>query len=149
MTSPRSVRFDAEVLRRLERYVQDHPGTSISSMANLLVDEALRSDDHPGIVFRAGPTGRRAGLAAGPDVWEVIATLHVVAGEDPDVSGDDLAQATAEASGMQIGQVRAAVRYYAAYRSEIDERIAANEAAAEQAEAAWRAERDLLRGRAS
>ncbi len=32
-------------------------------------------DEHPGIVFRDGPTGRRAALAGGPDVWEVIATL--------------------------------------------------------------------------
>ncbi len=29
--------------------------------------------EHPGVVFRDGPTGRRAGLAAGPDVWEIIA----------------------------------------------------------------------------
>ena len=33
-------------------------------------------DDHPGIVFRDGPTGRRAGLAAGPAVWEVIDGLE-------------------------------------------------------------------------
>lgn len=28
-------------------------------------------DDHPGIVFSDQPTGRRAGLAVGPDGWEV------------------------------------------------------------------------------
>lgn len=27
---------------------------------------------HPGIVFKDGPTGRRAALAMGPDVWEVV-----------------------------------------------------------------------------
>lgn len=26
-------------------------------------------DEHPGIVFRSGPAGRRAGLAGGPDIW--------------------------------------------------------------------------------
>jgi hypothetical protein len=41
---------------------------SLSSAANRLVDEALRMNEHPGIVFRAGPTGRRAALAAGPGV---------------------------------------------------------------------------------
>jgi hypothetical protein len=33
-------------------------------------------DDRLGIVFRDGPMGRRAGLAAGPDVWEVIAAMR-------------------------------------------------------------------------
>ncbi len=36
------------------------------------MDEGLRMDEPPGIVFRDGPPGRRAALAAGPDVWEVM-----------------------------------------------------------------------------
>ena len=28
--------------------------------------------EHPGIVFRDGPTRRRAAVAGGPDVWEII-----------------------------------------------------------------------------
>lgn len=44
----------------------------MSSAANRLADEALRMSEHPGIVFRPGPTGRRAGLVADPDVWKVI-----------------------------------------------------------------------------
>ena len=39
-----------------------NPGMSLSSAANRLVDEALRMNEHPGIVFGPGPTGRRAGL---------------------------------------------------------------------------------------
>lgn len=35
---------------------------------------------HPGIVFRDGPSGRRAGLAAGPDVWEVVGLLRGLSG---------------------------------------------------------------------
>ncbi len=62
MTSPRSVRFDGEVLRRLDGYVHSHPGTSMSSVTNLFVDEALQAEEHSGITFRPGPTGRRAGL---------------------------------------------------------------------------------------
>jgi hypothetical protein len=47
----------------------------MSSVTNLFVDEALRAEEHPGITFRPGPTGRRAGIVGGPDVWEVIDTL--------------------------------------------------------------------------
>jgi hypothetical protein len=146
MTAPRSVRFDDLVLSRLEHYVLAHPGTSASSVTNVFVDEALRADDHPGIVFRPGPTGRRAGLAVGPDVWEVIAILRTVQSAEPDLAGDQLLDAVAEALGMPAARVRVAIRYYAAYPAEVDERIAANEEAAVQAEATWRAEQELLRG---
>lgn len=146
MSSPRSVRFDDGVVRRLERYVRSHPGTSSSSVTNLFVDEALRAEEHPGIVFRPGPTGRRAGLVGGPDVWEVIDTLHTVREAEPSSADDALADATAMALGITARQVRIAVRYYAIYRAEVDERIAANRDEADQAEAAWLAEQDVLGG---
>lgn len=149
MSSPRSVRFTDSVLRRLERYVRSHPGTSASSVANVFVDEALRAEEHPGIMFRPGPTGRRAGLAGGPDVWEVIATVESLREEQPELSGDALVAATAAATGITARQVRVAVGYYGAYRDEVDERIAANREAAEEAETAWRAEQELLGGQAS
>ncbi|MBV9139319.1 MAG: hypothetical protein JO115_00065 [Pseudonocardiales bacterium] len=146
MSSPRSVRFDADVLRRLGRYLRNHAGTSVSSVANLFVDEALRAEEHPGIVFRPGPTGRRAGLAGGPDVWEIIETLLIVREAEPGLADDALVVATAEATGLPARKVMVAVRYYTAYRAEIDQRIAANRDAAADAEAAWQAEHDLLRG---
>jgi hypothetical protein len=151
MSSPRSVRFDDDVIRRLDRYLRNHPGTSASSVTNLFVDEALRAEEHPGIVFRPGPTGRRAGLVAGPDVWEVIDTLRTVREAEAGLADDALVAATAEALGLPVRKIRVAVRYYAAYRAEVDERIAANRDAATEAEAAWQAEQDLLggRGRAS
>ena len=62
------VRFDADVAERLTSYVGARPGWSMSSAANWLVDEGLRMAEHPGVVFRDGPTGRRAGLVTGPDV---------------------------------------------------------------------------------
>lgn len=34
-------------------------------------EEGARRDERPLITFRDGPTGRRAGLVGGPDVWEV------------------------------------------------------------------------------
>jgi hypothetical protein len=51
-------------------------GLNKSRLAERHIDEGMRLEDHPGIVFRDGPAGRRAGLAAGPDVWEVIAATR-------------------------------------------------------------------------
>jgi len=147
MSSPRSVRFDDDVIRRLDRYVRSHPGTSASSLANIFVDEALRAEEHPGIVFRPGPTGRRAGLVGGPDVWEVIGALQAVRAEDSDLADESLIAVVAEATGLSPRVVRIAIRYYAAYPAEVEERIAANHEAAQEAEAAWQAEQDLLRAR--
>ena len=145
MTSPRSVRFDDDVLARLGRYVKAHPGTSTSSVANLFVDEALRSYEHPGIVFRDGPTGRRAALVSGPDVWEVIGALHALREESPTLRDDDLREALAEVSGLSAEHVATALRYYVAYPEEIDERIAANETEAAREHALWQSQQALLR----
>jgi hypothetical protein len=101
------------------------------------VDEALRAEEHPGIVFRPGPTGRRAGLVTGPDVWEVIGALQAVRAEDSDLADEALIAAVAEGTGLSPRVVRIAIRYYAAYPAEVEERIAANHEAAREAEAAW------------
>jgi hypothetical protein len=69
--------------------------------------------DHPGVVFRDGSSGRRAGLAGGPDIWEVI---HVVR--------EAGIEAAAEWGNVPPERVRTAVRYYADNPEEIDERIA-------------------------
>jgi hypothetical protein len=58
--SPTPVRFDVPVAERLAAFVAARPGSSLSSAANRLVDEGLRMNEHPGVVFREGPTGRRA-----------------------------------------------------------------------------------------
>ena len=99
-----------------------------------LLDEALRRDAHPGITFRDGPSGRRAGLVRGPDVDEVISTLRAVRREGP----GDVVRAVAEACSLTTAQVEAAVAYYADHPTEVDGRIAANERAAEELEEAWR-----------
>lgn len=106
------------------------------------MDEALRAEEHPGIVFRPGPTGRRAGLADGPDVWEVVGAFQAVRAEGPDLADESLIAAVAEASGLSPRVVRIAIRYYAAHPAEVEERIAANHEAADEAEAAWQAEQD-------
>ncbi|MGH3769091.1 MAG: hypothetical protein ACRDS0_21610 [Pseudonocardiaceae bacterium] len=74
-------------------------------MTNLFEDEALRVEEHPGISLRPGPTGRRAGLVGGPDVWEVIETLLIVRDAQPDLAQDALVGATAEAMGLSERKV--------------------------------------------
>ena len=147
MTAPRSVRFDEVVLARLDRYVREHPGSSSSSVANMFVDEALRAYEHPGIIFRPGPTGRRAALSGGPDVWEVVAALSAIRAEDPALDGDPLVAEVGTVTGLGSAQVGIALRYYAAYPDEIDERIARNQDVADREEQLWAAQQSFLRRR--
>nr|MDQ3641270.1 hypothetical protein [Actinomycetota bacterium] len=102
MTHPVSLRFrNPDVAERLkeEARAQDR---SASALAEELIDEGLRTRRHPLISFRDGPTGRRAALVGGPDVWEVVAGL--VGG---DVSPDDRIQRAVEVFGLRPEQVDA------------------------------------------
>lgn len=76
-------------------------------------------ESHPGIVFRPGPAGRRPGLLAGPDVWEVARVLR----EQP--TGEDGLVRTAELTGLPLHQARVAARYYREFEDEVDAWIAA------------------------
>jgi hypothetical protein len=140
------VRFDAAVADRLSSFVAANPGLSLSSAANRLVDEALRMSEHPGVVFRPGPTGRRAGLVAGPDVWEIIRAVKSARAHEPDMPEDNLLALVADNTGVPGRLIRVAVRYWASYPDDIDAEISAAEAAEEAAEDAWRRERELLAG---
>lgn len=141
MATPRSVRLSDDVLRRLGDLARRRD-TSVSGTIERLLDEALRREAHPGITFRDGPSGRRAGLVAGPDVDEVIRTLRAVQQEGV----GDVVAAVAEATSLTEAQIRAAVAYYAEYGAEIDERIAANAQAADDLEAAWHRQQQILAG---
>src|SRR3990170_2788547 len=72
---PLSTRYPNETLQRLERRARGE-GHSRSALIQRYVAEGLEMDEHPGIVFRSGPAGRRPGLAGGPDLWEVIAVYR-------------------------------------------------------------------------
>ncbi|WP_211659253.1 hypothetical protein [Phytoactinopolyspora halophila] len=133
-----SIRFDEMLLERLRRRASAQE-TSPSGLAQRLIDEGLRAQEHPGIVFRDGPTGRRAALVGGPDVWEVVAALRLSSAR-----GEAAVAATAEEMSLSVAQVKTALDYYGAYPDEIDAQVAENERAAEDAYAAWQAQRRLL-----
>ena len=104
-----------------------------------LVDEGLRQADHPGVVFRDGPSGRWAALALGPDVWEVVLLVREV-----DERGEAALEAAAELLHLTPERVRAALRYYGDHRSEVDAEVEEAEAASRAAERAWEDEWRLL-----
>lgn len=131
-STPLSIRFDPELLDRLRRRAATRDSTP-SGLAQRLVDEGLRSLDHPGIVFRDGPSGRRAGLIDGPDIWEVAAATR-----------DDDAKRALASFGLSQSRLTAALSYYVAYRNEIDAEIAENERAADEAFRSWQAQQQLL-----
>lgn len=134
------------VADRLAVFVSVNHGLSLSAAANMLVDEGLRMMEHPGVLFRAGPTGRRAGLAGGPDVWEVIRAVKSARASEPDLDEQELLAMVAENTGVPVRTIRVATGYWAAYPDEIDAEIAAADTAEESAEQAWRRERELLTG---
>ena len=65
-----SVRLDDALAERL-RVRARAAGETLSDRLRRYAEEGARRDEHPLITFRDGPTGRRAGLIGGPDVWEV------------------------------------------------------------------------------
>jgi len=132
MPTPRSVRFDESTIERLTAYCLKHPGLSLSGAAAALVEEGLRMDLHPGIVFRDGPTGRRAALVGGPDVWEVIRAIKQLRAQEPEVKAGEAISVVADVTGM-AGEVSRAVNYYAAFPEEIEAEIAQADLAEDQA----------------
>src|SRR3990170_1181423 len=125
---PLSTRYPNETLQRLERRARGE-GHSRSALIQRYVAEGIEMDEHPGVVFRSGPAGRRPGLVGGPDVWEVVAVHR---------SFDD-AQRTAGWLDQPASAIQTALRYYEAHQAEIDEWIRRNEEAAEAAERVARA----------
>jgi len=128
---PFSIRMSARTLARLDSGAKRR-GEAKARLAERLIEEGLRMEDHPGIIFRDGPAGRRAALAGGPDVWEIVETIRGTG-----LAGEQAIAAAAEWGSLSPAQVRMAVRYYADFREEVDERIAHNQAEADRRQAAW------------
>ncbi|MHB1928779.1 MAG: ribbon-helix-helix protein, CopG family [Acidimicrobiales bacterium] len=141
MSHPVSVRFhDPRVADQLKAEATAR-STSASSLAEELIDEGLRARRHPLVGFRDGPAGRRAHLVGGPDVWEVIEGL--VRGDVPPA---ERVTRAVEVFGLRRQLVEAALAYYAEFTEEINTQADANRRTAEEAEAQWRRQQDLLAG---
>jgi hypothetical protein len=129
------IELDMETLDRLAARGRE-TGEDETHLAQRLVEEGIRMERHPGIVFRDGPVGRRPALLGGPDVWEVVPIVHNIAG-----SSDDPITDAANWLGIPPARMRAAMSYYAEYTDEIDAWITRNERLATEMEAKGRSQR--------
>jgi uncharacterized protein (DUF433 family) len=130
-----SLRVGELVVEGLDRLAQQ-TGMSRNALAERYLAEGQKMDEFPQIYFRNGELGRRAALLGTRlDVWQVMETVRD--------HGNSVEDAAAYLS-LPAERVRAAVRYYAANRDEVDEFSARAIATAERAEQIWRAEQELL-----
>ena len=111
-----SIRLDDRLAEKL-KLSASAAGETVSDRLRRYAEEGARRDEHPMLTFRDGPTGRRAGLNNGPDVWEIAMWIDDLAGvKDP-------AKTLAREAVVTRPQIDAALRYRAAYAGEIQARI--------------------------
>jgi predicted DNA-binding protein len=126
-TKPFSARFSADLIAKLDAH-SGRTGQSKARIAERLIEEGLKIEEFPGIIFRAGPTGRRAGVVGGPDVWEIVRDLKGAAQAGSQDPLGDVSRVT----GLDRRKVELAANYYAAYPQDVEERIRMSEEAAER-----------------
>lgn len=127
MVASASYRLDEELKRHLAQRAAAE-GVTETALVTRLLDEGLKTAAYPGIVYRSGPTGRRAALASGPDVWEIILGVRSASGR-----GDAKIVNAAREMDLPEHLVRLAISFASAHSDEIEHRIALNQAAAERA----------------
>jgi hypothetical protein len=106
-------------------------GTSATALLDQLIVEGIDHLDYPGIVFRGPAHDRRAALAAGPDVWEVIARL-----QELDGSEEQRVSLLSKESDLHPRLIRIALDYAAEHPDDVRRRIDKNRAMAQQSQAA-------------
>ncbi|WP_062989314.1 hypothetical protein [Nocardia anaemiae] len=120
-----SFRISESASRRLaERAARE--GTSSTALLHRLIREGFDQLDHPGIVFRGPISDRRAALAAGPEVWEVVARL-----QELDGPVERRIAVLSQQSDLHSRKIKVAIAYARAHGPEIIERIDRNREAAE------------------
>ncbi|MGH3372687.1 MAG: hypothetical protein ACRDPR_22095 [Nocardioidaceae bacterium] len=126
MVRPTSFRLPEALLDRLEAESRTK-GVSVTGLVAVLLDEGLKVRRFPGVVYRDGPTGRRAGLVGGPDIWEVVRDLRHAPGK-----GVKRIEHLAAATGLSAARIRLAADFYAEFPEEVDARVAADEQAGDR-----------------
>jgi len=102
-------------------------GTTATALLDQLIIEGIDQLDYPGIIFRGPAHDRRAALAAGPDVWEVVARL-----QELESSEEQRISLLAAESDLHPRLIRIALDYAAEHAGEVRERIARNQGTAER-----------------
>jgi hypothetical protein len=102
-------------------------GMTATALLGQLIIEGIDQLDYPGIIFRGPAHDRRAALAAGPDVWEIVARLQELNGSEE----QRISLLSAE-SDLHPRLIRIALDYAADHADEVQTRIDRNRAMAEQ-----------------
>ena len=123
-----SLRLDDELRGRLVSLSQAE-GVTVSALLERFIREGLAGTEHPGVVFKPGPSGRRAAIAGGPDVWEIASAFRSTSGGE-----SERIAAIASEFGLHERQVAIALNYAGANQEEIEARIRANDRALNEAE---------------
>ena len=114
-------------------------GMTATALLDQLITEGIDQPDYQGIVFRGPAHDRRAALAAGPDVWEVIARLQELKGSE-----EQRISTLAAESDLHPRLIRVALDYAAEHLEEIRERIDRNRAMTERSRRMARQREALL-----
>ena len=132
---PQSFRLPQQLLDQLRR-VAERRSTSQTALVRRYIEEGLKMDEYPMIVFRDGALGRRAMLEGSRlDVVQIIETIR---------NSDGSIEAAAEYLSLSVARVQACVRYYADHAEEIDEYAAQVDEETERLRAAWERQQAAL-----
>ena len=129
----------SETAKRLLTSRAAHEGTTATALLDQLIIEGIDQLDYPGIIFRGPVHDRRAALASGPDVWEIIARLQDLEGSEE----HRISTLSAE-SDLHPRLIRIALDYAAEHSDEIRRWIDRNRAAAERSSNTSRQREALL-----
>ena len=102
-------------------------GITETALVVRLLEQGLTAIEHPGIMYRPGPSGWRAGVAGGPDVDEVVRAVR-----SSGAAGNQAVSVAAGSLGVDVRVVRIAIDYAAEYLEEVERRLRKNEAAVER-----------------
>jgi hypothetical protein len=137
---PRSTSFrisDAAKSRLSARSARD--GVTATALLDQLIIEGIDQLDYPGVIFRGPAHDRRAAIAVGPDIWEIVARLQELDGTE-----ERRITLLSEESELHPRLIRIALDYAADHADQIRERIGRNQAAAEQSRTTARQRQALL-----
>lgn len=130
--APRSTSFRIGQDARLRLAARaEREGTSATALLERLIIEGIDALDHPGVIHRGPRHDRRAALAAGPDVWEIISRLRELEGSD-----EQRIASLARETDLHARQIRMAIDYAADHADAIEGRIERNQAAIERSQRA-------------
>ena len=117
----------------------EREGITATALLTRLIVEGIQTLEYPGIVFRGPPHDRRAALAGGPDVWEIVSRLRELRGPE-----ERRIATVAEETALHPRLIRLALTFAADHADEVQARIARQDEAAAASEHAARQRNALL-----